>query len=338
MNYWNLLRQTSRTFYLSIRSLPNQIGNSLCLAYLMLRVSDYLEDTRSLNPAEKVRLLRLWQQAIAVGLPSTELECSIRQVPSVGEDDYQAAIQANGILQQLRELPEELKHAISRHVGQSTNGMARWVSRGPRIDTESDMDDYMHEVAGRVGYLSTEVFAYHSAPVRARLHRLMPLARDTGLALQTVNIIRGLRKDYERGWIYVPETFCREAGITREQLFDPLYRGEALRVLQQLVAKAERHLQAALGYVLLLPRSLYRIRLACIWPMLLATRTVAISDGNPHVFSGDVKLSRDEVKRILGLSTLFGWSNRWLEFYARRLRRPLTAARVTADQSLLLSP
>ena len=337
MNNWSLLQHTSRTFYLSIRSLPAEIGKALCLAYLMLRVSDYLEDTQALSTAEKVRLLNLWQRVIRGESPAAEFERRIRDLPSYDEKDYQAAIRAGSILQQLRELPGDLGNTISDHVRQSTRGMARWVLRGPQIETETDMDDYMHEVAGRVGYLSTEVFAYHSAPVRARMNRLMPLAREAGLALQTVNIIRGLRKDYERGWIYVPEAFCRQAGITRDQLFDPQYRKQAMAVLSRLVAKAERHLQAALSYVLLLPRTIYRIRRACIWPMLLAIRTVAISDANPQVLSGGVKIPRHEVKQIVRCSTLFGWSDHWLTLYSRRLRRPLRGGHPDTEHPVLLS-
>ncbi len=337
MNRWNLLQLTSRTFYLSIRSLPAEIGNSLCLAYLLLRVSDYLEDTNALTPAEKVRLLDLWQRVIGGNRRASELERRIRRFPAQQEVDYQAAIQAGDILQQVQALPGQLRDTIVLHVRRSTNGMARWLSRGPQIETEADMDDYMHEVAGRVGYLSTEVFAYHSAQIRARLHRLMPLARETGLALQTVNVIRGLRKDFERGWIYVPESFCRQAGISREQLFDPGHRTEALEVLNRLVDKAERHLQAALGYVQLLPRTLYRIRLACIWPMLLAIRTVAISDANPDVFNGGVKMARSEVKHIVRCSTLFGWSNRWIASYALRLRTPLRPRQCATQQPLILT-
>ena len=36
--------------------------------------------------------------------------------------------------------------------------MARWTERGPVFRTEADLDDYMHEVAGRVGHLLTELF------------------------------------------------------------------------------------------------------------------------------------------------------------------------------------
>ena len=148
----------------------------------------------------------------------------------------------------------------------------------------------------------------------------MPLARETGLALQTVNIIRGLRKDYERGWIYVPESFCAAVNLRRTDLFNPDYQLQALQVVDMLADKGERHLRAALAYVEALPRWLHTVRLACIWPMLFAVRTLALSRQNVNVLVGEVKMTRDEVKTIVRDTTLFGWSNSWLEGYYRYLQ------------------
>jgi len=194
------------------------------------------------------------------------------------------------------------------------------VARGPDIPLETDMDDYMHEVAGRVGYLVTDVFAWYSGFIRARLSQLMPLAREFGLALQTVNVIRGLRKDYERGWIFVPESFCAAVNLRRSDLFKPEYQIQALQVVDMVADKAEGHLQKALAYVLALPPWLHGLRLACIWPMLFAVRTLALSRQNVNVLVGEVKMTREEVKAIVRDTTLFGWSNLWLESYYRHLK------------------
>ncbi len=148
--------------------------------------------------------------------------------------------------------------------------MARWQEHGPFVRDEAEMDDYMHEVAGRVGWLLTEVFALHSPAIAAQKDRLMGLGREFGLALQTVNIIRGMRKDFERGWIFVPETFCGHAGLDSVQLFDPAHEPAALQVLGMLTAKARRHLDNGVAYIRLLPRRLRRLRLFCIWPLLFA--------------------------------------------------------------------
>ena len=60
-----LLRAASRTFALSIERLPGVVGDAMCLAYLLLRVSDFLEDNDYMPPARKVALLSLWDEILA---------------------------------------------------------------------------------------------------------------------------------------------------------------------------------------------------------------------------------------------------------------------------------
>jgi farnesyl-diphosphate farnesyltransferase len=193
------------------------------------------------------------------------------------------------------------------------------VERGPQVNDETDMDDYMFEVAGRVGYLLTHLFAWYSLTIRNRKEILLPLSREFGLALQTVNVIRGLRKDYERGWVYVPKKFLSQVNLTAHELFQPEYRDQANQVLDMLADKAERHLHAALTCVKTLPPWQHRIRLACIFPLMFAIRTLAISRRNVQVFENEAKISRAEVKQIVTNSTLWGWSNIWLDSYYRKL-------------------
>jgi farnesyl-diphosphate farnesyltransferase len=323
LNTRELLRAASRTFALSIERLPGVVGEAMCLAYLLLRVSDFLEDNDHMPPARKVELLRLWDAILAGEASPERLVQQLAADHDPGNDpDARVARHAVEILEQVRALPPAVQTQLLVHVRNSTQGMARWVARGPDIPQEVDMDDYMHEVAGRVGYLVTDVFAWYSGFIRAKLNVLMPLAREFGLALQTVNVIRGLRKDYERGWIYVPESFCAAVNLSRADLFKPEYERQALQVVDMLADKAERHLRSALAYVKALPPWLHTLRLACIWPLLFAVRTLAISRRNVNVLVGEVKMTREEVKAIVRDTTLFGWSNSWLEGYYRRLQSP----------------
>jgi farnesyl-diphosphate farnesyltransferase len=321
VNHRELLRSASRTFALSIERLPGVVGDSLCLAYLLLRVSDYLEDNDRMPAETKVGLLELWDQILADEVPAARLVAALSPYPPGDDPDARVAHHAVEILEKVHALPLAVQTQVLVHVRNSTCGMARWVARGPDIPLEDDMDDYMHEVAGRVGYLVTDIFAWYSSFIRARLSQLMPLAREFGLALQTVNIIRGLRKDYERGWIFVPESFCAAVNLRRSDLFKPEYQIQALQVVDMVADKAERHLQKALAYVEALPPWLHTLRLACIWPLLFAVRTLALSRQNVNVLVGEVKMTRDEVKTIVRDTTLFGWSNRWLESYYRQLKQ-----------------
>jgi farnesyl-diphosphate farnesyltransferase len=313
-----MLQTASRTFALGIERLPGILSDAVMVAYLLLRVSDYLEDNDEMPVSKKIALLKLWDQVLA-----GETEVGVLTVEVTGGDtrnpDAVVAQHAQDVIARLRSLPPEVQEPIIRNVRESTQGMARWVARGPRVGDEADMDDYMHEVAGRVGYLLTQLFAWYSLYIRLKKDALMPLAREFGLALQTVNVIRGLREDYERGWIFVPESFCAAVNISREQLFQPEHRAEAIKVLDMLADKAERHLHAALTYLKELPPWQHSIRLFCTFPLMFAVRTLAISRRNYQVLESEAKITREEVKRIVRDSTLWGWSNLWLDHYYRRL-------------------
>jgi len=318
MNLRGLLRVASRTFAIGIEQLPGVLCDAGTVAYLLLRVSDYLEDNEDMPAAEKVVLLNLWTEILNGNARHIELTSRIQNADTSNPDAV-VAQHVEDILARLALLPQEAREIITQHVIHSTLGMARWVERGPQVNDEADLDDYMFEVAGRVGYLLTHLFAWYSTAIRNKKEMLLPLAREFGLALQTVNVIRGLRKDYERGWVYVPKKFLAAANLTAQELFQPENRAEALKVLDMLADKAERHLHAALTCVKSLPRWEHRIRLACIFPLMFAIRTLAISRRNTQVFENEAKITREEVKRIVMEATLWGWSNSWLDSYCKKL-------------------
>ena len=318
MNLRGLLRVASRTFAIGIEQLPGVLCDAGTVAYLLLRVSDYLEDNEDMPAAEKVVLLNLWAEILNGNAQPIELTSCIQNADTSNPDAV-VAQHVEDILARLALLPQEAREIITQHVIHSTLGMARWVERGPQVNDEADLDDYMFEVAGRVGYLLTHLFAWYSTAIRNKKEMLLPLAREFGLALQTVNVIRGLRKDYERGWVYVPKKFLAAANLTAQELFQPENRAEALKVLDMLADKAERHLHAALTCVKSLPRWEHRIRLACIFPLMFAIRTLAISRRNTQVFENEAKITREEVKRIVMEATLWGWSNSWLDSYCKKL-------------------
>jgi len=318
MNLRGLLRVASRTFAIGIEQLPGVLCDAGTVAYLLLRVSDYLEDNEDMPAAEKVVLLNLCAEILNGNAQPIELTSRIQNADTSNPDAV-VAQHVEDILARLALLPQEAREIITQHVIHSTLGMARWVDRGPQVNDEADLDDYIFEVAGRVGYLLTHLFAWYSTAIRNKKEMLLPLAREFGLALQTVNVIRGLRKDYERGWVYVPKKFLAAANLTAQELFQPENRAEALKVLDMLADKAERHLHAALTCVKSLPRWEHRIRLACIFPLMFAILTLAISRRNTQVFENEAKITREEVKRIVMEATLWGWSNSWLDSYCKKL-------------------
>lgn len=314
----DLLRSASRTFAIGIERLPRVLSEAAMVAYLLLRVSDYLEDNQEMDAARKITLLNLWVEILSGREPAAQLTGQLTAIDTANPDAVVAQNAAN-LLARLRTFPPEVQDIIVRHVVLSSQGMARWVDRGPHVSDEADLDDYMFEVAGRVGYLVAHLYAWYSFTVRRKQNELMPLAREFGLGLQTVNVIRGLREDYARGWVYIPKKFLAALNLTPQQFFQPEYRLEALKVLDLLADKAERHLRNALMFVKALPPWQHGMRLACIFPLMFAIRTLSISRDNVEALQSEAKISREEVRRIVQDATVWGWSNLWLDRYYQRL-------------------
>ncbi len=312
-----LLRRSSRTFAVGIEILPRPLRGEITVAYLLLRVSDYLEDNRELDDREKIALLEDWRRVLGGGDSRAFLDCLSRAEEDT--PDALVARHAAAVLRGLERLDRNAGEILVRRVRESSAGMARWTERGSVFETEADLDDYMHEVAGRVGHLLTELFVLRLSGLEGVREPMMRLGREFGLALQTVNVIRGLHEDRDRGWIYVPAAFLPEPRIDPRALFDPPNHAAAMTVLGRLVDKADRHLGAARAYIRLIPRRHHRVRLFCLLPLLFAVRTLALSRANPAVLERETKMTRREVVAITRNARVMGFSNRWIDWYCRHL-------------------
>jgi phytoene/squalene synthetase len=119
MNLKDLLRITSRTFAIGIERLPGVLCNATTIAYLLLRVSDYLEDNEEMNSDEKVRLLNLWVNILRDEEQVESLTNQLQDADTANPDAI-VAQHAKEILLHLHSLPQQVQEIIVHHVINST--------------------------------------------------------------------------------------------------------------------------------------------------------------------------------------------------------------------------
>jgi len=168
--------------------------------------------------------------------------------------------------------------------------------RTTRYETFSDLALYCYRVASTIGLISIEIFGYRNP--RARDY-----ARNLGMALQLVNILRDIQSDARRGRIYLPGEDLERFGVRPGELCAGAYNGPFIELMQFECGRARQYFDLARQ---LLPpedrRSLIaaEIMAAIYWRLLQR-----IQKRRYNVFGERVRLSRP-VKFWIALSVYLG--------------------------------
>ena len=322
-----LLEKTSRTFALNIQVLPTGLRRQVLLAYLFCRMADTLEDDGELEESAKVRLLESFRGLFPPGATSEGRIAGFRAAlpPAWGESerwDHLLVHHCHWILPQLSGFPQAAVDAISRCVDEMCSGMIDFTRRQARtregqvlIETVEDLDRYCYYVAGTVGDLLCDLFTLHSPLIGAKkAGALRSLSVSFGLGLQLTNILKDVQEDRRRNVSYLPAAMLAAEGLSQASFSAEANDAGGARVMARLLAKARGHLQDALDYTCLLPRMEPRLRLFCLWPLFMAAENLVVMaehlDGGQS--EGKLKITRRQVKDIVGRTSLACWSNLWL--------------------------
>jgi farnesyl-diphosphate farnesyltransferase len=335
----SVLRDVSRSFYLTLRVLPSAIRRPIGIAYLLARATDTIADTEIVKlPIRLDALQRLRTRIEGVCEARLDFGGFAQQQGTPGErvllqriEDIFAVYKALDPLQQIS-VKVVLKTIIS---GQELD-LERFSEANSKniiaLQTDAELDDYTYRVAGCVGEFWTHVCREGSRP-RGVGHAVAEPWRSPdddllfrnavrfGKGLQLVNILRDIPADLKNGRCYIPIEVLSPTSLAPADLLNPASIDRFRPVYDQLLQRAEDHLQAGWTYTNTLPFTWPRIRLACAWPILIGLRTVAhLRQENPLDPANRVKASRPEVKSIIVRSLVsYPFSTPWRGQYSRAL-------------------
>ncbi|NNG16903.1 MAG: phytoene/squalene synthase family protein [Gemmatimonadales bacterium] len=309
-----MLPKVSRTFALCIRLLPRPLAESVTIAYLLCRIADTVEDAVDLSVAEKRELLSHFNACLDREGPDA---APLREAfVACRNDEEHLAFDADIVLGEFRALSPAEQEAVRPWVQEMCLGMAEFARAGRQVpgatlealNDLAELDRYCYYVAGTVGHLLTGLFRLSDA--RADLERyaaLDQLATSFGLGLQLTNIIKDVADDHHRGWSFVPQDLCVEAGVPPEKLFDPAYRTQSRQVMDTLIQEARRHLADSLQYCTLLPHRLYRVRLFCLTSFYFAVRTLRRAEHDQRLLEPAHKLKITRARCTVLLRQPISW-------------------------------
>ena len=330
----DLLRATSRSFYLTLRVLPASVRPQISLAYLLARTTDTIADTELVPLEQRLDSLRKLRERI-LGQNTAPLNFGefARQQGSPAEKlllekvgESLAALQdCSGPDQKLiREVLATItggQELDLRRFGQITLPPEGGSPNIVALETMAQLDDYTYRVAGCVGEFWTKICRVHLFPaVRIDEVPFVNNGMRLGKGLQLTNILRDLPADLGRGRCYLPTEKLDPAGLRPEVLLSPANELKFRPLFHQFLDKAEAHLAAGWTYTNTLPRGQLRVRLACAWPILIGAKTIGrLRAVNVLELRQGVKISRREVRAIMVQSILrMPFTNAWEKLYPTR--------------------
>ena len=303
-----LLEGTSRSFYLTLKRLPKSVKGQIGLLYLLARISDTIADSGNSGGEDLLELLEDYNnraQGHSNSMPDFSNLSDVQENPAEGL----LLRGAHGPIELLEEASVVDQELIRRCLNIIISGQRMDLERfqdkdGAGIRSLSryeEMDDYAYRVAGSVGEFWTEICLEHAFEASAELkEELMSSGVRFGKALQLINILRDIPEDLEIGRCYIPIDDLEKIGLSPNDLLHSDSIDVFRPLLDQYIARTEEHLDEAVRYIGLLPHNQYRLRGACMIPVIIGQRTLALLKiQNVLDRSNRVKVSRKEIKEII---------------------------------------
>lgn len=325
-----LLRDVSRSFYLTLRVLPSSIRPQISLAYLLARTTDTIADTNLVALEERLAALQVLLDHIqgrSTG-PLTLGEFARNQGSAAERSLLEKCPAALDLLHHLPQSDRELVVAVLETIVSGQELDLRRFAAASRdnvvaLQNAGELDDYTYRVAGCVGEFWTKICRRHvfaSAALDEAF--LLGNAVRFGKGLQLVNILRDLPSDLRNGRCYLPLDQLKASGLLPHDLLDPANEARLRPMYNGWLDQAGAHLAAGWSYTTALPRRCFRVRLACAWPLLVGVQTIDLLRTSRVLDpSHRVKVPRAEVRAILRRSVLYyPWRARW----DRLFRPPFT--------------
>ena len=324
-----ILAGVSRTFALTIPQLPPALCQVVGNGYLLCRIADTIEDEPALTPEQKQYFSQQFINVVAGHTSPDSFSQALEPLLSAVTLDAEKELVRNTprVINITRNFNAIQQAALLRCVQVMAVGMADFQQQATLqgLKTVADIDRYCYCVAGVVGEMLTTLFCDYSPKIAKNAEKLQKLSISFGQGLQMTNILKDIWDDHKRGACWLPREVFTRLGFELSEL-SAINHGKQFQTgVGELIVIACQHLEQALNYTLLIPRQEQGVRRFCLYALGMAVLTLRKINQQRNFTSGkQVKISRTQVKFVVILSNVLGYSNMGLRavfsLFTRQLR------------------
>lgn len=326
MNLNTLLKNTSRSLYLSAKMLPRSMRPAFGIAYLLCRYADTIADTEVLPVEKRLDWVQQFPKIVRTQDVSKQKEL-VNDLTGTSENPYEMALitHLEDCLKALEEIEPTQKAFIYDVVQAVCEGMCMDLVTFPNqketapraLKTVQDLVHYCRLMGGKPGLFWSQLI-YHTQTVNMPQADFFELGQRIGDALQIVNILRDLPKDLQQGRCYFPQDQLEMQGLQAGALVKKENSSRFEVVKCYWLRWGKENLRYAFDYFKALPKKNWRTRAAVAWPILWTADTFNKLASTPDLLNPAkrVKISRVRIYATMLVTPLLLVSNfcfnKWL--------------------------
>jgi phytoene synthase len=210
-----IAKKSNSSFYYAFNLLPAEQRDAMNTVYAFCRQTDDIVDEGSVTDELKYEKLRKWR---------IELEKSLN-----GHSVYPIINKLSKTIQKFN-IPLEPFFDLLK-------GMEMDLQK-KRYITFNDLRTYCYNVASTVGLMCIEIFGYRHPSAK-------DFAVNLGIALQLTNILRDIKKDAEKGRIYLPKEDLEKFNYYESDIFNNTYNENFQKMMKYQVERAREYFDTA---------------------------------------------------------------------------------------------
>ena len=323
-----ILPGVSRTFALTIPTLPSRLALVVTNAYLLCRIADTIEDDPRLDFSEKEANLERFLATVKGQTDASAFSARVTPLlsPEIPPAELELMRNADRVVGVTHSFTEAERRILERCVSVMCIDMPKFQRNSSLAGLRDlpELDAYCYAVAGVAGEMLVDLFCIQCPELKENRPELRSLAVSFGQGLQMTNILKDIWADHERGACWLPRSVFDNGRLSLEDLSENHRTSEFQSGLHTLIAIAHGHLRNAMEFTCHLPAREAGMRRFCLWALGLAVLTLRKIQHNPQFTASDqVKISRNSVRATLLATNLMLRNDRGLRWLFRRAAKGL---------------
>ncbi len=210
-----ITKNSKSSFYYTFFFLGKEKRKAMYTVYAFCRITDDIID--AVDESDEIKLIKL----------------------NEWEDEFKKALTGSSKFELLNSLADTI-HKLNlseKSFFDLIEGVRTDIFKR-RYQTFEELKDYCYHVASTVGIMSIELFGYKNQLSRDYAYNL-------GIAMQLTNILRDIKDDAKRNYIYIPQEDLIRFSYSEDDLFNARYNSNFIELMKFEVERTEHYYQEA---------------------------------------------------------------------------------------------